>query len=100
MEHLVRVLNEGDRQTLAWLCAHVGEPRVTDAARRLIAQRETTAGSPAKPYVSAVCRYLGVRPPEPRQAQHDDADHAVGDRHLAQIRRLLAQCLVTASRPR
>lgn len=100
MEHLVRVLNEGDRQTLAWLCAHVGEQRVADAAQRLIAQRETTAGSSAKPYVSAVCRYLGVRPPEPRQPRPDDADHTVGDRHLAQIRRLLAQRPVVASWPR
>ncbi|MGF6604707.1 hypothetical protein P3T23_009463 [Paraburkholderia sp. GAS448] len=99
MEHLIRVINDHDRQTLAWLRMHVGDPRVTDAARRLIAQRETTAGSPAKPYVSAVCRYLGVRPPEPRQPQPDDADHTVGDRHLAQIRRLLAQRPVTASRP-
>ncbi|WP_408499849.1 hypothetical protein [Paraburkholderia sediminicola] len=96
----MRVLNEGDRQTLAWLCAHVGEPRVADAAHRLIAQRETTAGSPAKPYVSAVCRYLGVRPPEHRQPQPDDADHTVGDQHLAQIRRLLAQRPMTAPWPR
>ncbi|WP_423383730.1 hypothetical protein [Burkholderia sp. LMG 32019] len=42
MEHLVRILNDDDRQTLAWLRTHVGDARVVDAARRLIAQRAVT----------------------------------------------------------
>jgi len=95
MEHLIRVLNDADRQTLAWLRKHVGDARVADAVRRLIAQRGTNT---SKPYVSAVCRYLGVRPPEPRRVLHADTDHAVGDQYLAQIRSLLARAPVTASR--
>ncbi len=63
MEHLIRIVNEADRQTLGWLRTHVGDTRVEAAARRLIAQCEASSGLGAKPYVSAVCRYLGVWPP-------------------------------------
>ena len=60
MNHLIRILNDGDRETLVWLCKHVGDVRVAAAARHL--------GGSGKPYLSAVCRYLGMRPPTPRQA--------------------------------
>lgn len=63
MEHVVRVVNNEDRQTLNWLRAHVGESRVADAARHLATQREPSRGANTKPYVSAICRYLGVWPP-------------------------------------
>ena len=91
MEHLIRILNDDDRQTLVWLRTHVGDTRVAEAARRLIAQRETAVGAWAKPYVSAVCRYLGVWPPTPQRSPRVEGDHAVADRHLAQMRQLLAQ---------
>jgi hypothetical protein len=98
MEHLIRILNDNDRQTLAWLRTHVGDARVADAARRLIAQREQSAGSWAKPYISAVCRYLGVWPPTSRRSICADADHGVADRYLAQMRQLLAQRMAIVRR--
>ncbi len=49
--HLVKICNEKDRQTLAWLRRLVG-----DAAIALAVQRRT--GS-RKPYLSAVCRRFG-----------------------------------------
>jgi hypothetical protein len=91
MEHLIRILNDDDRQTLAWLRTHVGDARVSAAARQLTAQRQQFAGVWAKPYVSALCRYLGVWPPAPRRPTHTDADHRVADQHLVRIRQLLAQ---------
>jgi hypothetical protein len=98
MEHLIRILNDADRQTLAWLRTHLGDARVADAARQLTAQREPIAGAPAKPYISAICRYLGVWPPTPRRSTHADTDHRVADQHLARIRQLLAQRSTTAGR--
>ncbi|MCX4162892.1 MULTISPECIES: hypothetical protein [Paraburkholderia] len=93
MEHLLRVINESDRQTLAWLRTHVGDARVAAAARHLASRSDTgntgNANAPRKPYVSAVCRYLGVWPPAPDTPRLADDDHATGDRYLAQIRELL-----------
>jgi hypothetical protein len=83
MNQLIRILNDADRETLAWLRKHVGDVRVAAAARHL--------GGNGKPYVSAVCRYLGVRPPLPHQQSRPAEDCTVGDNHLAQIRQLLAQ---------
>ena len=81
MEHLVRVRNEKDRRTLEWLRRHVG-----DAA--LAAAVERCAGS-GKPYLSTVCRRLGVTVPDlsvPRsQTSSPIAEHA-----LATIRGILA----------
>jgi hypothetical protein len=98
LEHLIRILNDDHRQTLAWLRAHAGDARVADAARRLAGQREPVAGAWAKPYISAVCRYLGVWPPTPRRSTNAHADQQVADQHLARIRQLLAQRSTTASR--
>jgi hypothetical protein len=85
MEHLVRIVNDTDRQVLAWLRTQVGDTRVERAARQL--------GHTRKPYPSAVCRYLRVSPPatlrhvtQPRPAR----DFSVGDRYLSLIRRHLA----------
>lgn len=83
MNQLIRILNDGDRETLEWLRKHVGDVRVAAAARHL--------GGNGKPYLSAVCRYLGVRPPMPHQATRPVEDCSVGDDYLAQIRQLLAQ---------
>ncbi|MBN3856745.1 hypothetical protein G3N59_25520 [Paraburkholderia sp. Ac-20340] len=91
MEHLVRILNDNDRQTLAWLRRHVGDARLSDAARRLIAQREQHGGIGSKPYLSAVCRYLGVRPPAPLSATKIVAGNPIADQYLSRIREVLAQ---------
>ena len=80
MEHLVRVQNERDRRTLAWLRERVG-----DAAIAAVVQR---CGR-SKPYLSAVCRMLGVTAPQfsapPRVAPSVTAEQA-----LAAIRQILA----------
>ena len=81
MEHLVRVYNEKDRQTLEWLRRHVGDAAVVAAVERC-------AGS-GKPYLSAVCRQLRVKTPEfhlPRR----QSPSAVAEHSLATIRRILA----------
>ena len=56
MEHLVRICNEKDRRKLEWLRRHVG-----DAAIALAVEQCTGSG---KPYLSAVCRRLGVQTPD------------------------------------
>jgi hypothetical protein len=83
VNQLIRILNDGDRETLVWLCKHVGDVRVAAAARHL--------GGNGKPYLSAVCRYLGVRLRRPHQHSRSVEDCTVGDNYLAQIRQLLAQ---------
>ncbi|KVC86463.1 hypothetical protein [Burkholderia ubonensis] len=85
MEHLVRIVNDTDRQVLAWLRTQVGDARVERAARQL--------GHTRKPFPSALCRYLGVSAPatlrhtaRPRAVR----DFSVGDRYLSLIRQHLA----------
>jgi hypothetical protein len=55
MEHVVRVYNEKDRRTLEWLRQKVGDAAITLAAEH--------CGRSEKPYLSALCRYLGVSAP-------------------------------------
>ncbi|WP_343676931.1 hypothetical protein [Paraburkholderia heleia] len=84
MEHLVRIVNEADRQALAWLCQQAGDARVERAARQL--------GQTSKPFVSALYRYLGVRRPAMQPAASDQAaDRSVGDYYLARIRQQLSR---------
>jgi hypothetical protein len=84
MEHLVRIVNEADRQALAWLRQQVGDARVERAARQL--------GQTHKPFVSALYRYLGVHRPVTYSGASDQAtDRSVGDYYLARIRQQLAQ---------
>ncbi|MFX1676242.1 hypothetical protein PWR63_28970 [Paraburkholderia sp. A2WS-5] len=91
MEHLVRVYNEKDRQTLEWLRRHVG-----DAA--LAAAVERCAGS-GKPYLSAVCRQLGVKTPEFHLARRESTS-PVAEQCLATIRSILAaRMALTVARP-
>ncbi|KVT73849.1 hypothetical protein WK56_09590 [Burkholderia ubonensis] len=85
MEHLVKIVNDTDRQVLAWLRTQVGDTRVERAARQL--------GHTRKPFPSALCRYLGVSAPatlrhtvRPRAVR----DFSVGDRYLSLIRQHLA----------
>jgi hypothetical protein len=42
-QHLIRILNDGDRETLVWLCKHVGDVRVAAAARHLEAAANRTS---------------------------------------------------------
>lgn len=85
MEHLIRVQNEYDRQVLGWLRVRIGDAALQSAARRLSADGE-------KPYLSTICRTLGVRPPS-RRAFRDEAaksHRVVGERYLAKIRQILS----------
>jgi hypothetical protein len=78
MEHLVRVLNERDRQTLAWLRRTVGDAAIGAAAQDV--------RGVSKPYLSSVCRRLGVTPPVfPSSRPSETATRA-----MAAIRRILA----------
>jgi hypothetical protein len=88
MEHLVRVQNESDRQILAWLLGRVGEAAVATAV--------CDCAGRGKPYLSQVCRRLGVRPPwTVRSARLRGAarevHEAIGEQHLAAIRQILAR---------
>ena len=94
MERLIRVTNDDDRQALAWLTKHAGTARVTEAARHL-----AHAGRPV--FVSALCRYLGIWPPASRRPVRAPHDCTLADRHLAQMRRILAGAQsATAPAPR
>jgi hypothetical protein len=80
MEHLVRVQNEGDRRTLAWLREQVGDAAIAAAAQR---------HGPSKPYLSAVCRTLGVKAPRFSAPRHLTPS-AAAEQSLATIRQILA----------
>jgi len=81
MEHLVRVHNENDRQTLEWLRRHIGDAAIAAAIQRC-------EGS-GKPWLSAVCRQLGVRVPRFHMPRRESPS-AVAEQSLATIRRILA----------
>ncbi|WP_323123725.1 hypothetical protein [Burkholderia alba] len=83
MDDSIRIITERDRQTVDWLRAHVGAARLEEAARYL------TDHAISKPYVSAICRYLRVRPPA-FVAGEPIRDHRVGDAYLAKMRGQLA----------
>nr|WKF60773.1 hypothetical protein HUO10_005295 [Paraburkholderia busanensis] len=78
MEHLVRILNEHDRRTLAWARARVGGAAFIDAVMRC---------GPGKPYLSWVCRRLGLSVPAPRASTPTPIP--AGERSLAHIREIL-----------
>ncbi|MFP4896126.1 hypothetical protein [Paraburkholderia sp. EG304] len=77
MEHLVRVQNERDRHTLAWLRAHVGDAAIAAAVQRC-------RGS-AKPYLSTL-RVTAPRFIEPRA----QVASVMAEQSLATIRHILA----------
>ncbi|MCY1218910.1 hypothetical protein D3C81_1373760 [compost metagenome] len=85
MEHLIRVQNDYDRQVLAWLRGRIGDAALQTVALRL--------GRERKPYLSTVCRSLGIRPPGRRQFAAEAArmHRTVGDQYLARIREILGQ---------
>jgi hypothetical protein len=80
MEHLVRVYNEKDRRTLEWLRKHVGDATIAAAVKRC-------AGG--KPFLSLVCRQIGVRPPD-FAVSNRPPPTATGEQALATIREILA----------
>lgn len=80
MEQWVRVQNEHDRNVLAWLRARVGDTAITSAA-------QACAPSDSKPYLSAVCRHLGLSTRDVPVTIPITA--AVGDRHLAAMYEIL-----------
>lgn len=84
MEHLIRVQNDYDRQVLAWLRGRIGDAALQSVVHRL--------AGPRKPYLSTICRSLGIRPPSRRQFAAEAAriHRAVGDSYLARIREILA----------
>jgi len=95
MEDLVRVQNEYDRLVLAWLRSHVGDRALRQAALKLAGPD----GGGRKPYLSTVCRLLGVQPP-PRRTLHARSAvqrRAVGDRYLREIRAILTRPKVGAA---
>ncbi len=81
MEHRIRVMNEHDRRTLEWLRMKVGDVALESAAQRI--------GVRTKPYVSAVCRELGVRPPQFATARRVEGT-PTGNQSIAAIKALLA----------
>ncbi len=80
MEQWVRVQNERDRKVLAWLRERIGDADVTAAAQAC------TRGD-TKPYLSMVCRQLGVS--VPRLTRHGATVDGVGERHLAAMYEIL-----------
>jgi hypothetical protein len=80
MEEWVRVQNERDRKILVWLRGQVGDTAIATAAR-------ACAQGDSKPYLSAVCRQLGLKAPiMPSRSQTSEA---VGERHLAALYEIL-----------
>ncbi|MEX3901258.1 MULTISPECIES: hypothetical protein [Paraburkholderia] len=81
MEHLVRVQNERDRHTLAWLRAQVGDAAIAAAVQRCT--------GPTKPYLSTLCRLLGVTAPR-FIAPRAQVASVTAEQSLATIRQILA----------
>jgi hypothetical protein len=80
MEEWVRVQNERDRKVLAWLRGRVGDTAIVTAAR-------ACAQGDSKPYLSAVCRRLGLS--APILPNRSVITEAVGEKHLAAMYEIL-----------
>jgi hypothetical protein len=80
MEHLVRVNNDRDRQVLAWLRRTVGDTAIEAAAAK--------CGGLTKPYLSAVCRTLGLQPPRLLQ-RHSCPSTLIAEQSLSAIKNIL-----------
>jgi len=79
MEQWVRVQNEHDRKVLAWLRERVGDLAATAAA-------QACARGDTKPYLSTVCRQLGLSVP---RFSHGAIADGVGEQHLAAMYEIL-----------
>jgi hypothetical protein len=80
MEQWVRVRNEQDRQLLKWLIETLGEVAIVNAAH-------ACARGDAKPYLSAVCRRLGVS--VPRLSTQRPQPGEISEQHLQAIYHIL-----------
>jgi hypothetical protein len=80
MEECVRVQNERDRKVLVWLRRQVNDTAIAMAAR-------ACARGDSKPYLSAVCRQLGLK--APILSSRSQTSEAVGARHLAAMYEIL-----------
>ena len=80
MEQWVRVRNEQDRRLLKWLLETLGEAAIVNAAH-------ACASGDVKPYLSAVCRRLGVS--VPRLSARRSQPGEVGEQHLQAIYQIL-----------
>lgn len=74
MENQVILNNDRDRRTFAWLCQQVGDAAISQAISGLPGER--------KPYVSNLCKVLGMEPP----ANLVITDRETALSHLAAIR--------------
>jgi hypothetical protein len=83
MEEWVRVQNERDRKVLAWLRGQVSDTAIATAAR-------ACAQGDSKPYLSAVCRQLGLK--TPIMLTRSQTSEIVGERHLAAMYEILRGC--------
>ncbi|MDR5799228.1 hypothetical protein P9292_03935 [Caballeronia sp. LZ001] len=81
MEHLIRVQNERDRKLMCWLRERVSDESITAAAKR--------CGGSSKPYLSAVCRKLGLTAPSYLLHRHANPS-PIAEKSLAAIREILA----------
>jgi hypothetical protein len=80
MEEWVRVQNERDRKVLVWLRGQASDTAIATAAR-------ACARGDSKPYLSAVCRQLGLK--APIMPSKSPTSGAVGERHLAAMYEIL-----------
>lgn len=82
MDDLIRIENEYDRQTVAWLRERFGEQALNEVVLRM--------GGRGRPYASEVCRTLGLTPPPRKRATRArPLNRAVGEAYLATIRAIL-----------
>jgi hypothetical protein len=82
MDDLIRIENEYDRQTVAWLRERLGDQALCEVVMRM--------GGRGRPYASEVCRTLGLTPPPRKRATRArPLNRAVGETYLATIRAIL-----------
>jgi hypothetical protein len=89
MEHRIRIYTERDRQVLEWLRLRVGDALIARAV-------EQCSGTAGKPYLSAVCRLLGVRIPM-LATTRPVTPSPVAEQSLAAIRDILASRQLAAA---
>lgn len=75
MDDLIRIENEYDRQTVAWLRERLGEQALCEVVLRMQGR--------GKPYASAVCRALGLVPPPRRRGSGEKHFWSVTDKGAA-----------------
>ena len=77
IQDLLIISNDKDRRTLAWLLSTVGEDAIATAVSSLAGKRT--------PYLSNVCKTLGVVPPD----SIDLTDREAAKAHLAAAKAML-----------